>query len=359
LEVFGAVAASHAHLFVEEEGLEDGIGGEREDGEEGVGNERRHDSHGNGGGNGLDDLQGGVRGDKDVTGERGERSNGATSEEHVDETNRVSETEAVSVLEHQSEGVPGRLEESGVLQRNLDVGVLGDVLHASLHHVEKRASEAEHDLNPLEFLVSGADLSAVVLEEEVDNLAHGDAERAKSDVAKMVAESPVEGTAEGVGSLGVGADFEVPEAGGASNNELSHSHDESVEPEEAEDVVQESVPGLGGPLDVCHELVVGVRLGGSNREDVDSAEDPEGGPHEFQDEHDEGQSEDLHVVLHIHGGGLEDSDTKLDGLVAAAQREQNDHVEHPQDVGSVLQILVVRVLNFVLSSLEVRVKSSA
>lgn len=180
LQVDGTVTASHAHLFVEQEGLEDGVGGEREDRQERVRNRDRHDSHRHSRGNRLNDAQVVVR-DEDVSCERRQRSDARATEKHVNETNRVSKSESVSVLDHQRVGVQSGLAERGVVQSNLDVGVLGDVLHTVLHGPEEVASKAEHGLNETVVLVGRLNLFSVVFKEETDHLTNSDAERSESN----------------------------------------------------------------------------------------------------------------------------------------------------------------------------------
>ena len=62
---------------------------------------------------------------------------------------------------------------------------------------------------------------------------------------------------------------EIPDAAGSSDDELSTSDEESIDPEESEQVVEEDVSSLIGPGDCCDQRIIWMRSDFSYRENVD------------------------------------------------------------------------------------------
>lgn len=114
-------------------------------------------------------------------------------------------------------------------------------------------------------------------------------------------------------------------------------------------MVQENVSCLCGPLDVSNKGVIFMSFGLADRENVNGTENPESSPDQFDKEHNSWQSKNFLVVLDVHRCSLENSDTQLNGIVAAAHQNKNNRVESPQNVSSPLQVVVVRVFRIVFT----------
>jgi len=156
----------------------------------------------------------------------------------------------------------------------------------------------------------------------------------------MVAEEPLEAGHHAVLLL-ISTLIEVPDAGSTTDDELSASNQEGVDPEESEDVVDEHVAGLVKPHDLSHKFVADSWSGVTNSPHEESADEPDESP----DGHDQvgktWKNKDAHVVLHKLGGSLEHGDTELDGTVAAAHSDKDDERDGPENVGSPCEVLVL------------------
>jgi len=140
-----------------------------------------------------------------------------------------------------------------VAQSHLDVSVPCNELDELLKEVEQVGSVTEKALDA-GILGHSIDLAAVVLEDNADELADGNNEGAKGNGAHVVAEAPPQAAADRALTSRVGVNLEVPDAGRGCNDELAHTHDESIEPEEHEKLVQHNVASVVAPFDLSEEL---------------------------------------------------------------------------------------------------------
>jgi hypothetical protein len=262
------------------------------------------------------------------------------------------------VLQHEGEGVPGGLAEVVVGEGNLNVGVFGHVLDTLFHGPEEVAGHADDGLNQFG-LGHGLDLLTVVLEQEANHLGDSDAESTESDGAKMVPQEPVVAAHDGAFALGVGVALEVPDAGGRANDELSAADDEGVNPEEAENVVEENVASLIGPLHLRHELVSGTGNGIADGEDEHSGAHPDAEPQGSDNSGPGGECENLHVSLNVMGSGLENSDSEFHSVVAAGEKDEGQCGKTPESVRCVFEVLVSRVGDLIgMAQVKVGVESA-
>jgi hypothetical protein len=260
----------------------------------------------------------------------------------------------VSILDHKGERVPGGLAEAIASEGNLDVGVLGHVLNAFIQKPKQVAGKAEESFHKLGG--SGTlNLLTVVFEEETKHLADSNHEGAKGNGTQVVAHEPAETGHDGALALSVSGAGEVPDDGRAANDEFSAANKESIDPEEHENLEEENVLGQVNPLDLGHESVGSfARCGGTSGENHDGTSEPKEQPEGANDGGPERKQEDVHVGLDVLGSGLEDSDTQLDGTVAAEHEESHETGKTPQNVGTIGQVLVslVSFSGLVLFSLD-------
>ena len=98
----------------------------------------------------------------------------------------------------------------------------------------------------------------------------------------MVSEGPPHAAADAALSTRVTVDLEVPDAGRSANCELADTHDERIDPEEHENLVEDNVTCLVTPLHLCDELVARSRFRLANRGYKDRADSPAGKPYESE-----------------------------------------------------------------------------
>lgn len=99
----------------------------------------------------------------------------------------------------------------------------------------------------------------------------------------MVSNTPPHGAADTALSPSITIDFKVPDAGCSANDELAHTHDECIDPEEQENLVEDDVACILIPLHFCDKFVAGARLGITNRHDIDCTDKPDAEPDEGKD----------------------------------------------------------------------------
>ena len=296
-------------------------------------------------------------GEGDVCAE-GVKAGDATDTEPVeDEADSVQPSESSNVFNDESESVPCGLAEPVVGEGDLDVRVLRDKLDAFLEEIQKVAGVAEEALDA-GVLVGSLDLLSVVLEENADNLADGDETRTESNRAHVESESPVHATSNGTFTTGVGFTLEVPDACGGRNDELAHAHDECVDPEEHEDLVEGNVASLFIPLHLGKEFFAGSGRWLSDREDENGADKPDGKPNHADEVSAQRQEEDPEIVSDILSSGRVDSNTNLDGSPAAAYAAEEKTCDAPDADGSVLEPESIVTLFIVSVRFEVHVDTS-
>lgn len=152
----------------------------------------------------------------------------------------------------------------------------------------------------------------------------------------MIAESPPHCAADDTLSARVTVDLEVPDARGGSNNELRHAHDERIDPEEHEDLVEGDVASIFVPLHLREEFVVLSGLRCSDRKNENCAHEPHAEPDHGEDVGKNGQEEDPQVRCDELGRRLVDSDSQSDRLPAAADAEEVKACDSPNAVGCIL-----------------------
>ena len=82
----------------------------------------------------------------------------------------------------------------------------------------------------------------------------------------MVSEGPPHAAANATLTTRIAVYLEVPDAGRGANCKLADAHDESIDPEEHENLVEGNITSLVTPLHLCNELVARTRLWLTNRE---------------------------------------------------------------------------------------------
>ena len=98
----------------------------------------------------------------------------------------------------------------------------------------------------------------------------------------MISEGPPHAAADASLSTRVTVYLEVPDAGRSANCELTDTHDERIDPEEHENLVEGNVTCLVTPLHLCDELVARSRSWLADREYKDRTDSPAGKPYESE-----------------------------------------------------------------------------
>ena len=161
----------------------------------------------------------------------------------------------------------------------------------------------------------------------------------------MITESPPHGAANDSLSARVTVHLEVPDASGRSNDELRHAHDECIDPEEHEDLVEGNVASIFIPLHLGEELVFGSGRRISNRKHEDCAHEPYTEPDHADEVSKQGQEEDPQVRGNELGCRLVDRDSQSDCAIAAADAAEEKACDSPNTIGCILQpVFVVAVL---------------
>ena len=111
----------------------------------------------------------------------------------------------------------------------------------------------------------------------------------------MITESPPHGTANCSAATRITVDFEVPDAGRGADDKLGKPHDEGIDPEEHENLVEGNIASIFIPLHLRDEFIARARCRCSDREDKDGADNPNTEPDHAEDVGQEGQDEDPQV----------------------------------------------------------------
>lgn len=111
----------------------------------------------------------------------------------------------------------------------------------------------------------------------------------------MVAEGPVDTTTDRAFASCVAVDLEVPDACRCCDDKLAAAHDERIDPEEHEDLIEGDVASLLIPLHLGEELVIGSRRRRSNRKNENCAHEPYTEPNHGDEVGKHGQEEDPQV----------------------------------------------------------------
>lgn len=227
----------------------------------------------------------------------------------------------------------------------LDVSILGDILDTFLKNVKTVGGDTHDDFDNFVFLGGSVNHSSVPLKEKSDCLDNCNAERSEGNSSHMVSESPIEGGSNSSTSLGISVHGEVPDARGSSNNKLTHSVDESSNPEKAEDLVPENVSGSVAPFNMGKETPwVFTSFWLSDRENVNSAENPYESPNDLEDPSEEWKKEDSQVSAHILSSSFVNSHCNLDSSPAAADAAEENSTKSPKSISTILNPSVVGVL---------------
>ena len=174
----------------------------------------------------------------------------------------------------------------------------------------------------------------------------------------MVAEGPAKGTANSATATSVRVHLEVPDAGRAGDDDLAHAHDEGVDPEEHEELVDDDVARVVLPLDLSQELVgcfTIARL--AHGEDEDERDEPDAEPDEGEDVGEEWKQEDAEVLAHILSSGLVHSDTDANGIPAAADAAEEETTDAENYIRGVLDPVAIVITLLVVLMLHVGVNT--
>ena len=157
----------------------------------------------------------------------------------------------------------------------------------------------------------------------------------------MISESPPQAAADASLSTSITVNLEVPDASRSSNCELAYAHDESIDPEEHENLVEGNVTSLVTPLHLCDELVARARLWLTNREYENRTDAPNAEPYECKEVGENGQKEDPGILGDILGSGLVDGDADSDGFPTAADTDTVETSDSKYSISRILQPLLV------------------
>ena len=128
----------------------------------------------------------------------------------------------------------------------------------------------------------------------------------------MVAEGPVDATADRAFASCVAADLEVPDAGGCCDDELADAHDERIYPEEHEELVDDNVARVLVPLHLRDEWVAFTRFRLTDGENENGANEPGSEPNDADEVGAQWQQEDPEIRGHVLGCRLVDGDSNPD-----------------------------------------------
>lgn len=130
---------------------------------------------------------------------------------------------------------------------------------------------------------------------------------------------------------------------------MAHSHDEGIDPEEHEKLVEDNIAGILVPLHLCDKLVGWVAcLWLTNRENEDRRHNPNSQPEEGEYVTEERQNENAQVTANVLCSCLVDSDTDSDRVPAAANAAEVKSGQSPDHVSRVFHPFVVVMVLFVL-----------
>ena len=174
----------------------------------------------------------------------------------------------------------------------------------------------------------------------------------------MISESPPQAAADASLSTSITVYFEVPDTSRSSNCELADAHDESIDPEEHENLVEGNVTSLVTPLHLRDELVSRARLWLTNREYENRTDAPDAEPYESNEIGKNGQKEDPDILRNILSCCLVDGDANSDGFPAAADTDTVEDSDTENSISRILQPLFVVTTWQVLLRLEVSVGTS-
>jgi len=113
--------------------------------------------------------------------------------------------------------------------------------------------------------------------------------------------------------------LEEPDAGSASNYKLAAANDKGVHPEESKHLIEEDVSGLVVPDNFSHEGELFSRGRSSNGHHPEDSDQPGQAPDDEEGQGDNRLDEDGQVSLGESNSGLENSDSKSEGLEAATE----------------------------------------
>lgn len=135
----------------------------------------------------------------------------------------------------------------------------------------------------------------------------------------MLGQHPLDGGKHGGLNDSVRLHLEEPDAGSTSNHKLTAANDKGVHPEEAKHLIEEDVSGLVVPDNFSHEGELFSRGRSSNGHHPEDSDQPGHAPDDEEGQGDNGLDEDGQVSLGESNSSLENSDSKSEGLEAAAE----------------------------------------
>lgn len=175
----------------------------------------------------------------------------------------------------------------------------------------------------------------------------------------MVSEEPMNSSTHGAFTFSVGVAFEIPTAGWSTNNELSNTNNESINPEKTEEVIQKDPSSCFAPFNLSNKLISFSWLRITYWEYINGGPNPEYKPNCGNQETSSWKNENMKISLNILWGCFKDSDSQFNCTPTAADNQCNQNSETPNNIGSPCNIIVGGVCNFVISSFEKYVETSS
>lgn len=159
----------------------------------------------------------------------------------------------------------------------------------------------------------------------------------------MVPDDPVDALDGGAGAIGVGCAGEVPLAAGGGDHEHQATNDEGVDPEIAEEGVEDCVPCVFLPFHLSEHFEILSRSYFSDGSYINRCNQPNDEPDKDEQSADWWQQENLRRVLDECGRRLHHSDSNPDIPTVAHDAKDEESADAPNSIGSVFVMLLVLV----------------